>query len=178
MTVNDVLQNKDDHGTNMEPSDIHKNKYVVGVIADTHGLLRPEVLKLFENVDLILHAGDIGGPDVLEALQQVAPVTAVRGNMDYGTWAMNLPESRQLQLGHTGIFLIHNLFGIHFAGAGDGIHAVISGHTHRPQIDNRNDILFMNPGSAGYRRQLYPVSIGLLCIDNWRLDAKIIDLDG
>jgi putative phosphoesterase len=128
-------------------------------------------------VDLVLHAGDIGGPDILEDLQRVAPVKAVRGNMDYGTWAGNLPESRELQLGNTGIFLIHDLFGVHFGGAGNGIHAVISGHTHRPQIDKRNDILFVNPGSAGYRRWLYPVSVGLLCIDKGRVDAEIIDLD-
>jgi putative phosphoesterase len=161
----------------MESMNVHKKKFVVGVISDTHGLLRPEVLQSFENVDLILHAGDIGGPNILEDLQQVAPVKAVRGNMDYGTWAGNLPESRQLQLGAKGIFLIHDLFGIHFGGTGNGIHAVISGHTHRPQIDKRNDILFINPGTAGYRQQLYPVSIGLLCIDNGQLDAEIIALD-
>jgi putative phosphoesterase len=161
----------------MESMNACKDKYVVGVISDTHGLLRPEVLQAFKNVDLILHAGDIGGPDILELLQQLAPVTAVRGNMDYGTWAQRLPESRHVQLGNTGLFLTHNLFGLHFGGAGNGIHAVISGHTHRPQIDRRNEVLFMNPGSAGHRRRLYPVSIGLLYINNGRLDAKIIDLD-
>lgn len=162
----------------MEPSVIHKDKYVIGVISDTHGLLRPEVLQLFKDVDLILHAGDIGGPDVLETLEEAAPVAAVRGNMDYGAWAMKLPEYRQLQLGHTAVFLIHDLFSTHFAGDGDGSRVVISGHTHRPQIDRRNDVLFMNPGSAGHRRHQYPVSIGLLYIDNRRLDAEIIELDG
>jgi putative phosphoesterase len=161
----------------MEQPVCQKDAYIVGVMSDTHGLLRPEVLTSFENVDLILHAGDIGDPKVLEDLQKIAPVTAVRGNMDYGSWAWHLPEFQRVQIGHTKIFLIHDLFGFQFADADNGIHAVISGHTHRPNIDMRNDILFMNPGCSGYRSRLNPVSVGLLRIDNGQLDAKIIALD-
>ena len=161
----------------MEPPDLQKDTYIVGVISDTHGLLRPEVLQSFKNVHHILHAGDIGDPNVLEALQKVAPVTAVRGNMDYGSWAWDLSEFKRVTLGHAEIFLIHDLFGIQFSDTENGVHAVVSGHTHRPKIDMQNDILFVNPGSAGYRSRLNPVSVGLLCIDNGRLDAEIIALD-
>jgi predicted phosphodiesterase len=97
--------------------------------------------------------------------------------MDYGSWAWDLPEFERVQLGNTEIFLVHDLFGIHFGGADNGIHAVISGHTHRPKVDMRNDILFINPGSAGYRSRLNPVSVGLLTINSGQLDAKIIALD-
>jgi putative phosphoesterase len=161
----------------MEPSKNQKDKYIVGVISDTHGLLRPEVLQLFENVSHILHAGDIGEPEILEGLKKIAPVTAVRGNMDYGSWAWDLPEYKHVELESTEIFLIHDLFGIHFGGAGNDIHAVISGHTHRPEIDVRNNVLYINPGCAGYRSRLNPVSVGLLSIENGQLDAEIIALD-
>lgn len=161
----------------MGTNTIEKASYTVGVISDTHGLLRPEVLNIFENVDLILHAGDIGGPDILDALQQVAPVTAVRGNMDYGTWAGNLPETIKVRLGKSCLLLVHDLLGLHFAGAGNGIQAVISGHTHRPLVERRRDVLFLNPGSAGHRRQFKPVSVGLLNISDRLLDAQIVLLD-
>ena len=177
ITETDILNDKDDRGINMGQPVDQKDTYLVGVISDTHGLLRSEVLLSFENVDLVLHAGDIGDSKVLEDLHKIAPVTAVRGNMDYGSWAWDLPEFRRVKLGNTEIFLVHDLFGIHFGGAENGVHVVISGHTHRPKIDMRNDILFMNPGSAGYRSRLNPVSVGLLSIENGQLDAKIIALD-
>jgi putative phosphoesterase len=161
-----------------EPIDFRKGKYVLGVISDTHGLLRPEVIRAFETVDMVLHAGDIGGPDILEKLRRLAPVTAVRGNMDYGTWAGSLPESERLTLADTTIFMIHDLFGIHFGHAADnGIQVVISGHTHRPHIERRSDILYLNPGSAGYHRKLDPASVGLLFIEKGQPDAEIVTLD-
>jgi putative phosphoesterase len=154
-----------------------KDDYVVGVISDTHGLLRPEVLQAFEKVDLVLHAGDIGGPEVLDALRKLAPVTAVRGNMDYGTWAGKLSETERLDLGGITIFMIHDMFGVHFGHAADNdVQVVISGHTHRPHIERRLNILFLNPGTAGYHRSLYPVSVGLLFIRKGRPNAEIITL--
>ena len=163
--------------SDVQKSDSRKSGYVLGVISDTHGLLRPEVAAAFKNVDMVLHAGDIGGPEILEALERVAPVAAVRGNMDHGTWAFDLPEYRRITLGDTGIFLIHDLFGFHLEGDG-GVQVVISGHTHRPHIERRSNVLYLNPGSAGYGRRLYPVSVALLTIEGRRVDAGIVPLAG
>jgi putative phosphoesterase len=152
-----------------------KDKYVIGVISDTHGLLRPEVTEILASVDRILHAGDIGGPDILASLREMAPVTAVRGNMDYGAWAGDLPETRRSAIGDKQLFMIHDIAGM--GPANTGIQIVVSGHTHRPLIERKSNVLYLNPGSAGVRRRHYPVSLGLLYIDNGRLDAEIVIID-
>jgi len=122
---------------------------LVGVISDTHGHLRLEGIKAFEQADLIIHAGDIGRPDVLEALHALAPVHAVRGNMDTGSWARKLPETRVVEVGEALLYVIHDVQDLDLDPEAAGLSAVISGHTHRPLIERRGGILFLNPGTAG-----------------------------
>jgi uncharacterized protein len=150
--------------------------YTIGVISDTHGLLRPEVIELFKGVDLILHAGDVGDPDVVDGLTSIAPVLGVRGNMDYGGWAEALPLSRSLGIGKTRLFLIHDMDWIDGQVMLTDFQVIISGHTHRPLLEERNTVLFFNPGSAGYQRRQYPVSIGKLVLNHGHLDAQLVEL--
>jgi uncharacterized protein len=150
--------------------------YTIGVISDTHGLLRPEVITSFKGVDLILHAGDVGDPDILDELKLVAPALAVRGNMDYGSWAEALPVSRYLCMGKTKLLLIHDRDWIDDRVLLTDFQVIITGHTHRPLMEERNKVLFFNPGSAGYQRRQYPVSIGKLVLDNGHLDAQLTEL--
>jgi len=149
----------------------------IGVISDTHGLLRPEVMKSFKGVDLILHAGDVGDPEVIEHLESVAPVVVVRGNMDYGSWADQLPVSKSLIIGKTRLFIIHDIEWIDRQMELQNYQVIITGHTHRPLIDEKNNVLFLNPGSAGHQRQGHPVSIGKLVLCNGQLDTQLIQLD-
>ena len=156
---------------------VESKSYTLGVISDTHGLLRPEVIKSFKGVDLILHAGDVGDPEVIDHLETVAPMLAVRGNMDYGSWADRLPVSKSLVIGKTKLFLIHDIEFIDRQMALQGYQAIIAGHTHRALIDEQDNVLFLNPGSAGHQRQGHPVSIGKLVLYNGRLDAQLIQLE-
>jgi putative phosphoesterase len=149
----------------------------VGVISDTHGLLRPEVMKSFKGVDLILHAGDVGDPEVIDHLETLAPVVAVRGNMDYGSWADRLPASKSLIIGKIKLFLIHDIEWIDRQMELQNYQVIITGHTHRPLIDEKDNVLFLNPGSAGHQRQGHPVSIGKLVLCNGQLDTQLIQLD-
>jgi putative phosphoesterase len=149
----------------------------IGVISDTHGLLRSEVMKSFKGVDLILHAGDVGDPEVIDHLETVAPVVAVRGNMDYGSWADRLPASKSLIIGKTKLFLIHDIEWIDRQMELQNYQVIITGHTHRPLIDEKDNVLFLNPGSAGHKRQGHPVSIGKLVLRNGQLDTQLIQLD-
>ena len=159
----------------IDPAD--PKSYTIGVISDTHGLLRPEVTALFNGVDLILHAGDVGDPDVVDGLESIAPVFVVRGNMDYGSWAEALPVSRSLSIGKTRLFIIHDMNWIDGQVALADFQVIITGHTHRPLIEEGNKILFFNPGSAGYQRHQHPVTIGKLVLNNGHLDAQLMKLD-
>lgn len=134
----------------------------LGVIADTHGLLRPAALSALRGVDHILHAGDIGHADVLDGLRQLAPLTVVRGNNDRGPWVAGVPHTVLLELGGHAIYLLHNLADLDVDPAWAGLSIVITGHTHRPAIKRRDGILFLNPGSAGPRRFNLPVTLALL----------------
>lgn len=147
----------------------------LGIISDTHGLLRPEALAALRGCEQILHAGDIGKPEVLQTLSQLAPVTAVRGNNDKGAWAEELPESAGLTVAQTGIYLIHDLADLDIDPAAAGIRVVISGHSHRPAITERDGVLYVNPGSAGPRRFKLPVTVAELVISD-RVQARIIPL--
>ena len=149
---------------------------LVGVISDTHGLLRPEVLDVFQGVDLILHAGDIGTPEVLQELRSLAPVVAIRGNNDKGHWANGIPESEVALVGGAQIYLLHDLKEIELIPAAAGFHAVISGHSHRPSVGKKDGVLFLNPGSAGPRRFKLPISVAHLTVSGWNLSAKLIEL--
>ena len=138
---------------------------IIGVIADTHGLVRPEVMELFRGVSLVIHAGDIGTPDVLSILRKVAPVRAVRGNVDKGAWAEALPETDIIECNGSFIYLLHDLNTLDLDPAAAGMQAVISGHSHRPGESRKNGVLYLNPGSAGPRRFKLPITAALLRIE-------------
>ena len=154
----------------------HTSARRIGVISDTHGLLRPEVFTAFQRVEMILHAGDIGGDDILIELEAIAPVVAVRGNMDHGAWLEGIPASRTVRLGGQRIFMVHDPAHVKFdPGVGD-LQGVIFGHTHWPHLETRNGILMLNPGSAGYRRGHSPVSLAILTITGEEMRAELIEL--
>ena len=155
---------------------ISKDKLMVGVISDTHGLLRPEVFDAFQDVELILHAGDIGGDDILIELQAIAPVLAVRGNMDYGAWLEDIPASREIELGKQRIFLVHDPAHVGFDPEKGGFQGIVFGHTHRPHLEKHKEVLMLNPGNAGHRRRNYPVSLAILQIRDGQMDAELIEL--
>jgi uncharacterized protein len=134
----------------------------IGLISDTHGLLRPEATRALTGVDLIIHAGDIGAPEVLEGLRGLAPVHAVRGNNDRGAWARGIPETEALELEGASLYVLHDLQTLDLDPAAGGFAVVIAGHSHRPALDTRDGVLYINPGSAGPRRFSLPVAVGFL----------------
>jgi uncharacterized protein len=147
-----------------------------GVISDTHGLLRPEAVEALEGVDMIIHAGDIRNPEVLEALRVIAPVVAVRGNNDTDDWALTLPETEVVEVGCVALYVLHDVHALDLDPAAAGFDAVISGHSHQPAMARRHGVLFVNPGSAGPRRFKLPVSLARLSIRGETLDARLINL--
>lgn len=147
---------------------------VVGVIADTHGLLRPEALAALRGSDLIVHAGDIGAPEVLAGLRAVAPVTAVRGNNDRGEWARALGESEAVEAAGRWLYVLHDVHALDLDPAAAGFAAVIAGHSHRPSIEERRGVLFVNPGSAGPRRFSLPVAVARLRVSATAVRARAI----
>lgn len=149
----------------------------IGLISDTHGLLRPEALRALQDVTHILHAGDIGDAAILRELERIAPVSAVRGNNDTRPWAADIPETRTVTLGSLDIFLLHDVKELGFDPWPAGIRVVVSGHSHRPSAELRSGVLFVNPGSAGPRRFKLPVSVALLEIVDGRPRAEIRRLD-
>jgi len=146
----------------------------VGLISDTHGLLRPEVLDFLRGSDHIVHAGDICEPGVLEALRGLAPVTAVRGNNDRGARAAVLRESELVRLGDVFAYAIHDVAEIDIEPNAAGVRVVVCGHSHRPSIDERDGVLWVNPGSAGPRRFRLPISAGELVLDGERVRARLV----
>jgi putative phosphoesterase len=136
----------------------------VGLISDTHGLLRPEAVEALRGCRRIVHAGDIGDPAVLEALARVAPVTAVRGNNDKGAWARKLNQTETLEIAGARIYVIHDLAQLEVDPAAEGLHVVVAGHSHRPGRQLRDGVLYVNPGSAGPRRFKLPVALAMLTI--------------
>jgi len=150
--------------------------HLVGVISDTHGLVRPEALRALRGAELILHAGDVGAPEVLTALRTIAPVFSVRGNVDREDWARNLPKTRTVEVGGYTIYLLHDLHNLDLDPAAAGFRAVISGHSHHPGTEQRNGVLYLNPGSAGPRRFRLPVSVALLKIGREFLEARLVEL--
>jgi putative phosphoesterase len=138
---------------------------LIGVISDTHGLLRPEALDALRGSDYIIHAGDVGSPEILEKLFTIAPVTAVRGNVDKEAWSLKLPESEVLELAGISIYVLHDLAQLDLKPKAAGFAAVVSGHSHVPKQEVRDGVLYFNPGSAGPRRFKLPVSVGRLILD-------------
>jgi uncharacterized protein len=150
---------------------------VLGVISDTHGLLRPEALNALAGVDRILHAGDIGTPQILVELAKIAPVTAIRGNVDRDSWARRLPETEVVEVEDVTIFLLHDLERLDLVPEAAGFGAVVYGHSHKPRMEEKNGVLYFNPGSAGPRRFHLPVSVGKLHIRGDNIAGQLIELE-
>jgi putative phosphoesterase len=148
----------------------------IGVLSDTHGLLRPEALSALEGSDFIVHAGDIGAADVLDKLRAIAPVTAVRGNMDGEPWARKIPTAEVLEVGGLSIYILHKLADLDLQPEAAGFAAVIYGHSHVPKQEVKNQVLYFNPGSAGPRRFKLPVSIGRLVVSAQSVSGEIVPL--
>jgi putative phosphoesterase len=151
--------------------------HTIGVIADTHGLVRPAALAALQGSTLIIHAGDIGAADVLSALAAIAPVVAVRGNNDHGAWAEALPETVTVEVGACRLYVLHDVKSLTLDPQAAGLQAVIAGHSHRPLVVERQGVLFVNPGSAGRRRFKLPVTVARLSIVAQALQAELITLD-
>jgi putative phosphoesterase len=148
----------------------------IGVIADTHGLLRPEAEAALRGVAAIIHAGDVGALAVLEGLAALAPVTAVRGNNDRGIWAEKLPLTDVLEIDGALLYVLHDLKELDLDPRAAGVAAVISGHSHQPRAEERDGVLFFNPGSAGPRRFRLPVTVGRLTVRGGRVQGRIVEL--
>jgi putative phosphoesterase len=149
---------------------------LIGVISDTHSLWRPQVETAFAGVDLIIHAGDVGDPGILAELHGLAPYIAVRGNVDKGEWAKQLPETEVVTVGTVQLYVLHNLQQLDLDPAAAGFAAVISGHSHQPLLREQGRVLYLNPGSAGPRRFNLPVSVARLRVQGKRLTAELIEL--
>lgn len=149
----------------------------IGVISDTHRLLRLEAVAALQNVEHIIHAGDIGWPAVISELRRIAPVTAVRGNVDAGDWACNYPATAAVELFGAVFYVIHDIKNLDLDPGTAGVTAVISGHSHSARQEMRNGVLYFNPGSAGPRRFHLPVTLGILTLEGLQVAGEIITLD-
>ncbi|MGD8627308.1 MAG: metallophosphoesterase family protein [Anaerolineae bacterium] len=149
---------------------------LVGVVSDTHGLVRPALVEALAGCDLIVHAGDVGRAEVLDALGAVAPVVAVRGNMDAGRWAQGLRPTEVVEVGEALLYVLHDLGQLGLDPAAAGLSAVISGHTHQAAIHERNGVLYLNPGSAGPARKKPPPSMALMQVEGKRVEAQVVIL--
>jgi hypothetical protein len=148
----------------------------VGLISDTHGLLRPEALDFLAGSDHIVHGGDIGNAAILDRLAEIAPLTVVRGNNDTGPWAKAVPESALLQLGSVTLYALHDLKQLDIDPVAAGVRIVVSGHSHRPSSSERDGVLYINPGSAGRRRFSLPISAAELIVDGAAVRSRIVTL--
>ena len=149
---------------------------IVGVISDTHGLLRPEAVAALADSDFIIHAGDVGDPAILERLNAIAPVTAVRGNVDVGEWARKLPQTNVLEVEGCTIYVLHIIDQLDLKPEAAGFSAVIYGHSHKPHQETKSGVLYFNPGSSGPRRFALPISLGRLIVHAGRVTAELIEL--
>ena len=148
----------------------------LGIISDTHGLLRPQAVEALKGVDLIIHAGDVGNQEILEHLGRVAPVHAVRGNTARGEWAQALPLTEVVEVGETQLYVLHDLHTLDLEPQAAGFAGVIFGHSHRPHLEQKNGVLFLNPGSAGPRRFTLPVCLAYLQVRGRSLEAEFVPL--
>jgi putative phosphoesterase len=149
----------------------------IGVISDTHGLVRSQALEQLHGSRLILHAGDVGSPDVLDQLSRIARVVAVRGNNDREPWARHLPHRKIIEVCGMSICMLHDVHELDESRVRGRHHAVIAGHSHRPLIERRGDVLFVNPGSAGPRRFRLPVTVARLRVTHGAIEARVLELD-
>jgi uncharacterized protein len=148
----------------------------VGLISDTHGLLRPEAKAFLRGADCIVHCGDVGSPGILDELAAIAPLTAVRGNNDKGPWADNLAETDFLKVGEVCVYVVHDLAQIAIEPGAAGARVVVFGHSHKPSIEERDGVLYVNPGSSGPRRFKLPVAVGELSVSGCSVSARIVEL--
>ena len=148
----------------------------IGVIADTHKLLRPEAAAYLQGCELIIHAGDIGSPDIIATLEQIAPVIAIRGNIDKGSWADAYPCTERVDAENRSIYVVHNLQELRIDPFQAGFDVVISGHSHKPQIRREGGVLYVNPGSAGPRRFTLPIAVARLRLTCNVIDARIVEI--
>ncbi len=149
----------------------------VGLISDTHGLLRPQAAAFLQGSDLIVHGGDICAPDILEALAAIAPLVAVRGNNDRGAWAERLRASERFRIGDAFGYAVHDLAEMEIEPRAAGVNVVVSGHSHKPSIQRRDGVLYVNPGSAGPRRFKLPISVGELMVDGTAITARTVEIE-
>jgi len=156
---------------------IAHSTFRIGLISDTHGLLRPEATAFLRGCDFIVHGGDIGNSGILDELAILAPVTAVRGNNDRGPWAGVLRETEFLQVGKVSIYAIHDITQLDIAPSAAGVRVVVSGHSHKPSIEEREGVLFVNPGSSGPRRFKLPIAVGELLVVGNTVTARIVNLE-
>ena len=150
---------------------------LIGLISDTHGLIRPQALDVLTGVDFIIHAGDIGAPEVIDHLKRIAPVVAIKGNNDRGSWAKFLPDTKLVKTAEAKLYIIHNVKELDCDPVARGIQVVISGHSHKPSVGNRDGVLYVNPGSAGPRRFKLPIAVGKLQVEGMQVRAEIIELE-
>jgi putative phosphoesterase len=148
----------------------------IGLISDTHGLLRPEALDYLAGSDHIVHAGDIGGPELLERLAGIAPLTVVRGNNDTAAWAWTIPETARLEAGGVSVYVIHDIKALDIEPAAAGVRVVVSGHSHKPACLERGGVLYVNPGSAGRRRFTLPIAAGELLVEGGQVEVRLATL--
>jgi putative phosphoesterase len=149
----------------------------IGLISDTHGLLRPEAVSFLRGCDHIVHGGDIGHAEILSQLSALAPVTAVRGNNDNGSWAERLAQTEFVQIGEIFVYALHDIAQLDIEPGGAGVHVVISGHSHKPSVQHRDGVLYVNPGSAGPRRFTLPISVAELVVEGRAVSARIVELE-
>jgi len=149
----------------------------LGIISDTHGLLRPQAVEFLQGCDRIVHAGDIGNAEILARLSTIAPVTAIRGNNDNGAWAESIPETEFFEFSGIYVYAIHDFSQLDIQPSAAGVQVVVSGHSHRPLIERRDGILFVNPGSAGPRRFKLPISVADVSIEGSAISPRIVELD-
>ena len=149
---------------------------LIGVISDTHGLLRPEALAALRGSEHIIHAGDVGAPEILETLATLAPLTAIRGNIDKAAWARKMAETEVLEIGGISIYVLHDMGRLDLKPGAAGFQVVVSGHSHVPRQETRDGVLYFNPGSAGPRRFKLPVSVGRLIVDGGNVRGEIVTI--
>ena len=149
---------------------------IIGIISDTHGLLRPEALAALRGSDYIIHAGDIGDPLILQTLAEIAPVTAIRGNVDREAWARKIPPTNVLEVGGISIYVLHNLNELDLQPEAAGFDVVVCGHSHVAKQEMKNGVLYFNPGSAGPRRFRLPVTVGRLHVKDGKATAEIVEI--
>jgi uncharacterized protein len=155
---------------------MHESEIIVGIISDTHGLLRPEALDALRGSDLIIHAGDVGNPEIIEELRRVAPTFVVRGNIDKGHWAGALPMTEVVEVGERLFYVLHDIAQLDLDPAAADFAAVVFGHSHVPSIETRDGVLFLNPGSAGPRRFKLPIAVARVGVARNRLRPEILTL--